>query len=256
MVRILVFPSTHFISPPGFEEDNNWRGIFFLGKVVRGNISEKIMFKTKRWGEQNGGGVGGRGVNLSPQIHQGYTFRHRSACRTPAESGQEYLTRGKEYIDPRKTRQDGRTKRKNRSVSSTGPALGRWGNWSRGPIPTQGKLSESEEKHLRLRVKQLICGRLNGMRIRQSLPQPCHTYPRQGHKSPRRHSDWELEFRDCGAIPGQGFCWLQRDRSRGCEGGDYGGKCLWRKARQPSKQGDTAESHVGARVITIASPSP
>ena len=31
--------------------------------------------------------------------------------------------------------------------------------------------SESEEKHLRLRVKQLICGSLNGMRIRQSLPQ-------------------------------------------------------------------------------------
>ena len=33
-------------------------------------------------------------------------------------------------------------------------------------------MSESEEKHLRLRVKQLLCGSLNGMRIRQSLPQP------------------------------------------------------------------------------------
>ena len=32
--------------------------------------------------------------------------------------------------------------------------------------------TESEEKHLRLRVKQLICGSLNGMRIRQSLLQP------------------------------------------------------------------------------------
>ena len=41
-----------------------------------------------------------------------------------------------------------------------------------GLIPTLGQLSESEEKHLRLRVKQLICGSLNGMRIRQSLPQP------------------------------------------------------------------------------------
>ena len=30
----------------------------------------------------------------------------------------------------------------------------------------------SEEKHLRLRGKQLICDSLNGMRIRQSLPQP------------------------------------------------------------------------------------
>ena len=33
-------------------------------------------------------------------------------------------------------------------------------------------MSESEEKHLRLRVKQLICGSLNGMRIRQPLLQP------------------------------------------------------------------------------------
>ena len=49
---------------------------------------------------------------------------------------------------------------------------GGWGNWSRGLIPTSGKLSESEEKHLKLRVKQLICGNLNGMRIRQSLLQP------------------------------------------------------------------------------------
>ena len=33
------------------------------------------------------------------------------------------------------------------------------------PIPTSGQLSESEEKHLRLRVKQLICGSINRMRI-------------------------------------------------------------------------------------------
>jgi len=54
--------------------------------------------------EQDGRGVGGHAVHLSPWIHQEYTFRHRSACRTPAESGQEYLTRGKEYIEPHKTR--------------------------------------------------------------------------------------------------------------------------------------------------------
>ena len=34
------------------------------------------------------------------------------------------------------------------------------------------RATESEEKHLRLRVKQLIYGSLNGMRIRQSLLQP------------------------------------------------------------------------------------
>ena len=38
--------------------------------------------------------------------------------------------------------------------------------------PHTGQLSESEEIYLRLRVKQLICGSLNGIRIRQSLPQP------------------------------------------------------------------------------------
>ena len=41
-----------------------------------------------------------------------------------------------------------------------------------GSDPHMGQLSESGEKHLRLRVKQLICGSLNGMRIRQSLLQP------------------------------------------------------------------------------------
>ena len=40
-----------------------------------------------------------------------------------------------------------------------------------GLIPTFGQLSESEGKHLRLRVKELIFGSLNGMKIRQSLPQ-------------------------------------------------------------------------------------
>ena len=48
--------------------------------------------------EQDGEGVGGLGVHLSPRIPQEYTFRHRSACRTLAESGQEYLTSGKEYM--------------------------------------------------------------------------------------------------------------------------------------------------------------
>ena len=44
---------------------------------------------------------------LSPWIHQEYTFRHRNACRTPAECEQEYLTSRKEYIDPRKTQDQG-----------------------------------------------------------------------------------------------------------------------------------------------------
>ena len=38
--------------------------------------------------------------------------------------------------------------------------------------------------------------------------------------------------------------------------GDCGGKCLWRKAGQPWKQGHAAESRVGGGAITIASLSP
>ena len=62
--------------------------------------------------EQDGEGTGGCGVHLSPRIHQEYTFRHRSACRTPAESRQEYLTSGKEYIEPHKTWEDEGTRGK------------------------------------------------------------------------------------------------------------------------------------------------
>ena len=40
---------------------------------------------------------------------------------------------------------------------------------------------------------------------------------------------------------GEGCCWLWRDGLRGCEGGYRGGKCWWRKTRQPWKQGHTAE---------------
>ena len=68
------------------------------------------------------------GVPLSSWIHQKYTFTHRSACRTPADSGQKDLTSGKEYIEARKTHKDEGTKGENRSVSRTGPALGGWGN--------------------------------------------------------------------------------------------------------------------------------
>ena len=61
---------------------------------------------------------------ISPWIHQEYTLRHRRACRKPVESGQEYLTSRKEYIEPSKL---GRTKElwgEDRRVSWTGLALG------------------------------------------------------------------------------------------------------------------------------------
>ena len=74
-----------------------------LGRKAMTNLESVLKSRKVFEREQDGRGVGGRGVHLSPQIHQEYTFRHRSACRTPAESRQEYLTSGKEYIEPCKT---------------------------------------------------------------------------------------------------------------------------------------------------------
>ena len=171
-------------------------------KLSNSYWKSRLLINIKRCsildGEQDGRGVGECGIHLSLRIHQEHTFKHRSACRTPAENRQEYLTSRKKYIDPCKTWYDEGTRGKNRSVSRNGPA--RWGNWSRALVPTSGQLSESEEKHLRLKVKELICASLSGMRIRQSLLQP-----RQKCRSPRRCTSWELEFRDCGAILGWGL---------------------------------------------------
>ena len=49
-----------------------------------------------------------------------------------------------------------------------------------------------------------------------------HTYPRQVRSFPGRLSSWELEFRDCGAIPGQG---LLLTAERQIEG--IWGRILW-----------------------------
>jgi len=40
-------------------------------------------------------------------MHQEYTFRHRGACRTPAESRQEHLTSGRKYIELHSTKELG-----------------------------------------------------------------------------------------------------------------------------------------------------
>ena len=86
---------------------------------------------------------------------------------------------------------------------------------------------------------------------------PCHShmYLRQGHSYPRRCSNWELE----GILAQswrEGCHWLKRDGPREHERGVCDGKYLWREARQPWKQGDTAESCIVGGAITIASLSP
>ena len=79
---------------------NSYFKVNELNSLIRRHNSQMDFLKQiekEKSGEQDGGGVGGRGACLSPWIHQEYNFRHRSACRTPAESGQEYLTSGKKY---------------------------------------------------------------------------------------------------------------------------------------------------------------
>ena len=67
--------------------------IYFTIREVAVDLKTIITYGLE--GEQDGRGVGGREVHLSPRIHQKYTFRHKSACRTPRERGQKYLTIGK-----------------------------------------------------------------------------------------------------------------------------------------------------------------
>ena len=70
---------------------------------MKENCDICISMRKMKAGRTSGRGAGGCGVHHSPWIHQEYTFRHRSTCRTPAESRQEYLISGKEYIEPGKT---------------------------------------------------------------------------------------------------------------------------------------------------------
>ena len=75
-----------------------------LGRKAVTNLESVLKSKKVIEREQDGRGVGGHGVHLSPQIYQVYTFRRRSACSTSTENRQEYLTTGKEYTEPLKTR--------------------------------------------------------------------------------------------------------------------------------------------------------
>ena len=61
-----------------------------------------------------------------------------------------------------------------------------------------------------------------------------------------------MECRGCGAMPRRGLLLTipRTDSLRGYEGRDYGRKCMWRKASQPWKEGNTVGSCVGGGAIT------
>ena len=102
-------------------------------------------------------------------------------------------------------------------------------------------------------MKQLICSSLNGMSTHQ-------TVLAAAKHSPDRDAD-PLEGIAAGSwrlgIVGQSQGRAASDcgeADRGDVRGDSGGEGLWRKAGQPWKQGDTAESRVERGTITMASP--
>ena len=117
---------------------------------------------------------------------------------------------------------------------------------------------QGTEKHSRLRVKQLVCEHLNGMRITETiLASAIHSPERDaGTHVPWEAQGWELERRDPAAIPGRGQLLTAGRRPRGREGGVGSGKRLSRKPGQPGRQGDPAESLAGGGAIAVASLSP
>ena len=113
------------------------------------------------------------------------------------------------------------------------------------------QLFGSEEKHLRLKVKQIICDSLNWMRITQTILSTAIQTPDRDPLEGIAAGTWSIGIVE--QSQGKVCCSLREDSRRGREWEDYGGKCLWRKTRQPQRQGDTAESCVGGGAITVAS---
>ena len=90
-------------------------------------------------------------------------------------------------------------------------------------------------------MKQLVCDSLNGMRVTQIiLATAIHTPVRDmGPLEGTAAGSWSVGIvegsRGRSAVDGG-------ETARGDTRKETGGKCLWRKARPPWRQGDTAES--------------
>ena len=168
---------------------------------------------------------GGCGVHLSPWMHQEYTFRHR----TQAESRQESRSTRKQYMDPCKTQEDGRKKRK---VSRTGCVPEGGGTEAGFKSPHWGNcLRQWRSIWGCWRVQQLICGSLNKMRITQTiLATDLHTLDRDANL---------LEYAAAGSCSigigeqsqGKACCWLRGRQTEGM----WGRRLQWEMPVEESK---------------------
>ena len=68
------------------------------GKLLA--IQSYLKIQEKFWRGQDGGGIDGCRVHLSPQMHQKYMFRYKRSHIAPAESWQESLTTRTEHVVP------------------------------------------------------------------------------------------------------------------------------------------------------------
>ena len=202
-------------------------------------------------GEQDGGGVGGHGVHLSTDT-SGMHLQTQKCMQKISWEWTEVPDQWKIIYRTMQNLVGWGTRGKNRSVNRTGPALSRWGNWSRALIPTARQLSEVKGETFKAESETADLWQPKWNENHTVLSTAVHTLDRNaGLLESTVAGSWSSGIME--QSQGKGCYWLWRDGLRGCEGGDCGGKCQWRKARQPWKQGDTAESRVGGGAITEAS---
>ena len=137
----------------------------------------------------------------------------------------------------------------------TGPALCGWGNWSRGSDPHMEAIVWIRKETSKAESETADLWQPKWNENQTVLASAIYIWDRNaGPLEGAVAGSWNLRIVKQSQC--EGYCWMRRDRLRGCEGGDCWGECLWRKARQPWKQDDTAESCVGGGTTTIATLSP
>ena len=139
-------------------------------------------------------------------------------------------------------------------LSRTASAHGELGNWRRGQIPTSGQPFWKEVKHFRLLENEAAdLWRFEWNENYTGNPCRRHTYPRQGHKFPRKFNDWELEHRYWRATPGQCLLSIVGRQPQETWWRRSQWEMLVKESQANMEAGNTAKSHTEGGAISIAS---